>query len=140
MAMLAFPAILLPLRQEFSASLTEITAVGTVAYLLFGVGALPSGIIAGLTNAKVMLTVFFFGVAGATALIGLSTGFPMFVIGMALLGLAASIYHVTGPTLISHFAEKAGKAFGVHGAAGAAGVTLAPLSAGLMASPGGLPA
>ena len=108
--------------------------MGTLAYLLFGLGALPSGIIAGLSNAKVMLTVFFFGVAAATAVIGLSTGFPMFVIGMALLGLAASIYHVTGPTLISHFAEKAGKAFGVHGAAGAAGVTLAPLSAGLMAS------
>lgn len=133
-SMLVLPAVLAPIAGEYGLRLTEVTAVGTLAYLLFGLGALPSGVISGLTSAKLMLIVFFLGTAAASAVIVFAPNFPVFLVGMALLGLAASIYHVAGPTLISHYSGKTGKSFGVHGVAGSAGITLAPLIAGVMAS------
>ena len=133
-SMLVLPAVLLPVSQEYDLSLTRVTGIGTIAYLLFGVGALPAGVIAGITSAKLMLIVFFLGTAASALLVGIAPSFTAFVVGMALLGLASSIYHVTGPTLISHFSGKTGKSFGIHGVAGSAGVTLAPLIAGVLAS------
>jgi MFS family permease len=133
-SMLVLPAVLVPVSQEYGLSLTRVTGIGTIAYLLFGVGALPAGVIAGVTSAKFMLILFYAGTAGAALLVGIAPSFPAFVVGMALLGLASSIYHVTGPTLISHFSGRTGKSFGVHGVAGSAGITLAPLIAGVLAS------
>lgn len=132
--MLTLPAVLVPVSQEYGLSLTRVTGIGTLAYLLFGVGALPAGIVAGLTSAKLMLIVFFLGTAASALLVALAPTFGAFIAGMALLGLASSIYHVAGPTLISHFAGKTGRSFGMHGVAGSAGVTLAPLVAGVLAS------
>lgn len=132
--MLVLPAVLAPIAAEYGLSLTKLTAVGTLAYLLFGLGALPSGLISGVTSAKFMLVVFFLGTALAAAIIVLAPGFPLFVVGMALLGLASSIYHVAGPTLIAHYSRTTGKSFGIHGVFGSAGITLAPLLAGVLAS------
>jgi MFS family permease len=133
-SMLTLPAVLVPVAEEYGLSLTRVTGIGTLAYLLFGLGALPAGVLAGMTSAKLMLILFFFGTAGAAVLVATAPTFAMFVVGMALLGLASSIYHVTGPTLISHFSGKTGRSFGMHGVAGSAGITLAPLFAGVLAS------
>jgi predicted MFS family arabinose efflux permease len=81
-----------------------------------------------------LLILYFLGTAISGLLVGLAPTFAAFVIGMALLGLSSSIYHVAGPTLISHFSGRAGKAFGIHGVAGSAGITLAPLIAGVLAT------
>jgi predicted MFS family arabinose efflux permease len=78
--------------------------------------------------------VFFLGTAASALVVGTAPSFAVFVVGMALLGLFSSIYHVTGPTLISHFSGKTGRSYGVHGVAGSAGVTLAPLIAGVLAT------
>ncbi len=133
-SMLVLPAVLAPIAAEYDLGLTEITAIGTLAYLLFGLGALPSGIITGVSSAKMMLIVYFFGTAVAAAIVAFATNFVAFVIGMSLLGLFASIYHVAGPTLISYHSSKTGKAFGVHGVSGSGGITLAPLLAGVIAT------
>lgn len=133
-SMLVLPAVLVPIASEYGLRVTEVTAIGTLAYLLFGIGAFPSGIISALTSAKLMLIVFFLGTAIASAMIVFAPSFPLFVVGMALLGLFASIYHVAGPTLISYHSGKTGKSFGVHGVAGSAGITLAPLIAGALAT------
>ena len=133
-SMLVLPAVLVPVSQEYGLSLTRVTGIGTVAYLLFGVGALPAGIAGKHTSAKFLLILYFLGTAVSGLLVGLAPTFTAFVMGMALLGLSSSIYHVAGPTLISHFSGRAGKAFGVHGVAGSAGITLAPLIAGVLAT------
>lgn len=133
-SMLVLPAVLVPVSQEYGLSLTRVTGIGTIAYLLFGVGSLPAGIIAGVTSAKFMLILYFAGTAVSSLLVGLAPSFGAFIAGMALLGLSASIYHVTGPTLISHFSGRTGKSFGIHGVAGSAGITLAPLIAGVLAT------
>ncbi|MFO8065615.1 MAG: MFS transporter [Spirochaetota bacterium] len=133
-SMLVLPAVLVPVSQEYDLSLTRVTGIGTVAYLLFGVGALPAGIVGRLTSAKFLLILYFIGTAISGLLVGIAPTFAAFVIGMGLLGLSSSIYHVAGPTLISHFSGRTGKAFGVHGVAGSAGITLAPLIAGVLAS------
>jgi MFS transporter, FSR family, fosmidomycin resistance protein len=133
-SMLTLPAVLVPVSQDYGLSLTRVTGIGTIAYLLFGVGALPAGVLAGLTSAKLVLILFFVGTAASAVVVALAPTFTVFVIGMGLLGLASSIYHVAGPTLISHFSGRTGRSYGVHGVAGSAGVTLAPLIAGVLAS------
>ena len=133
-SMLTLPAVLLPVSQDYGLSLTRVTGIGTIAYLLFGLGALPAGLLAGITSAKLVLILFFVGTAASALVVALAPTFTVFVIGMALLGLASSIYHVAGPTLISHFSGKTGRSYGVHGVAGSAGITLAPLIAGVLAS------
>ena len=133
-SMLTLPAVLGPVSEEFGLSLTEITAVGTAAYLLFGLGSLPAGFLAGVSSAKLTLTLFFLGTGASALLIALAPSFPVFVAGMVLLGISASMYHVSGPTLISHFSKRAGRSFGVLGVAGSAGITLAPLVAAVMAN------
>ena len=133
-SMLVLPAVLAPIATEYGLTLTELTAVGTLAYLLFGLGAIPSGIISDVTSAKFMLILFFLGTAVAAVMIVLAPSFALFVVGMAVLGLAASIYHVAGPTLNSHYSRRTGKSFGIHGVFGSAGITIAPLLAGVLAS------
>jgi MFS family permease len=133
-SMLTLPAVLVPVSQDYGLSLTRVTGIGTIAYLLFGVGALPAGVLAGLTSAKLMLILFFAGTAVAALVVAFAPTFAVFVIGLALLGLASSIYHVAGPTLISHFSGKTGRSYGIHGVAGSAGITLAPLIAGVFAT------
>ncbi len=132
-AMLVLPVVLAPIGREYGLSLTEVTAVGTAAYLLYGFGAVPAGILTRFLGSRTMLLAYFTGIGTGALLVALAPSFAWFVAGMVLLGLAASIYHVAGPTLISHRSQKTGRAFGIHGIAGSAGITMAPLVAGLLA-------
>ena len=75
-SMLTFPAVLAPISEEYGLSLTEVTAVGTLTYLLFGLGALPAGFLAGVSSAKLTLTLFFLGTGASVVLIALAPSFP----------------------------------------------------------------
>lgn len=131
---LIFATALIALRNEFQVSLTQITRIGTLSYLVYGLGAFPSGILAARTNAKFTLRLFYLLSGLAAALIGLTDSLALFTAGLILLGLAGSLYHVSGLTLISHVMEKRGRAMGLHGVAGSAGIALTPALTGLIIS------
>ena len=125
---------LVPIAESLDVSITEITAIGTICYFLFGLGALPSGIIAMKTSAKFTLKLFFLLSAIASLLTGISDSVMTFTIALAWVGIFGSLYHVSGLTLISQCIEKKGKVLGIHGIAGSIGITLAPITTGVIIS------
>jgi len=125
---------LLPIAQSFDLSITKITAIGTLCYLLFGLGSLPSGIFATKTNAKLALKLFFIGSSFASLLAGFSSSVVAFTASLALMGVFGSLYHVSGLTLISRGVRRTGRALGIHGIAGSAGIALAPVITGVITS------
>ncbi|MFC1617106.1 MFS transporter [Candidatus Margulisiibacteriota bacterium] len=130
---LSLAALLLPITKEFNLSLTALTGIGTICYFLFGIGAFPAGILTTLTNPKLMLKVFFLGSAVSAIFLGFAPNLIIFSICLAFLGLFNGIYHVAGPSMLAHHQNKIGKSFGIHGVAGSAGITIAPLLASAIA-------
>lgn len=125
---------LIPITQSFDKSITEITRIATFCYMLYGFGAFPSGILAQKSNAKLTLRIYFLLSGVLSAVIGLTGSYTLFAAGIIGLGLVGSLYHVSGLTLISHCIEKRGRALGIHGIAGSAGIALTPLLAGAVTS------
>ena len=128
---LIFAAALRPIQQSLGVSLTQLTAIGTAGYLVYGLGALPAGFLATRTSAKRTLMLFFTGTASAALVTGLAKSLPLFSAGLVCLGFFSSFYHVSGLSLIAQSIRQRGKAMGLHGVAGSAGVALAPFIAGL---------
>ncbi|MGD9201133.1 MAG: MFS transporter [Chitinispirillia bacterium] len=131
---IAFSAILGLMAQEFNLSLTQITGIGSICFILFGIGSFPAGIITSYSNPKLTLSLFYAGSALASIIIYFSSNVNMLIVGIAMLGLFASIYHVAGLSLIAYHIKKIGKSYGVHGVAGSAGIALAPLIASVIAN------
>ena len=128
--MLILAGALMAIVKDLNSTLTRITAIGTLSYFVFGIGSLPAGFLVSITSPKRILQGFFLLSAAASLAIGLSRSSVMFTAGLALLGLFGSWYHVSGVTLITQTVSSRGKALGIHGVAGSAGITLAPVIAG----------
>lgn len=128
--MLILAGALLEIVHDLESSTSQITAIGTLCYFLFGLGAFPSGMLVSHTHPKIVLKGFFLLTAIASMVTGLSNDIMMFAVGLALLGLFNSLYHVSGVTLISQSIRGRGRALGIHGVAGSAGLALAPVIAG----------
>ncbi|MBN1782363.1 MFS transporter [bacterium] len=128
--MLILAGALMALVKDLNSSTAQITSIGTICYFVFGLGAFPAGFLVSWTNAKINLQGFFL-LSGLSALaVGLSRGIAGFTVALTALGLFGSMYHVSGMTLITQTIHRRGKALGIHGVAGSAGITLTPFIAG----------
>jgi len=99
----------------------------TAGYALFGLGALPGGVVVDRIGSRRLIAACLFGMGGAFLLLG--TASSLLVVGLALLlwGAAASVYHPAGLTLISKGVSERGTGFAYHGMAGNLGIGLGPL-------------
>ncbi len=130
--LLAFPAITIPLTVTFGMPLEEVVRLSFWMYLLFGVLALPVGLMADRWRAKPMLTA---GIALMGAGLVVAGTFPsprVMTLALAAVGVGASVYHPAGIALISHTVRLRGLALGVNGVFGSLGIALAPLATGLL--------
>ena len=130
---LAFPAITMPLTAAFGMPLEEVVKLSFLMYLLYGVLALPVGLLADRYRARPMLVggVFLMGVGLVVA-----GAFPdplVMAAALAVVGVGASVYHPAGIALISHTVRLRGLALGVNGVFGSLGIALAPLATGMLA-------
>jgi MFS family permease len=110
----------------------EVTAatlglVVTAGYGLFGVGALPGGVLVDRVGSRRLIGVCLFGMAGSFVLLGLSPNLVVVTLALLLWGAAASVYHPAGLALISKGVEERGTGFAYHGMAGNVGIGLGPL-------------
>ncbi|MHC1604503.1 MAG: MFS transporter, partial [Candidatus Methanofastidiosia archaeon] len=132
--MLSIPPLVLLLKEEFSLSFTLISLAITSSGLLFGVGALPFGILSDKMGA---LKVNFFGIILAiVSTLGLyrSSNIYVFVFFLLLLGIASSTYHPSAFNLISClFTNNTGRAFGINGIIGNIGQISSPLFSAFIA-------
>jgi len=131
--MMIFPAVLVLMRNDPLLEMEgyfQLGIIATLCYALFGIGAIPSGMLADRYGSKRMLAVCVFAMALSSLGAGLSFSIYPLVMSMAFLGLAASIYHPAGLSFISRNVEKKGKAMGYHGVGGNVGLALGPLLSG----------
>ncbi|WP_435183029.1 MFS transporter [Halobellus sp. EA9] len=110
----------------------EVTAatlglVVTAGYGLFGVGALPGGVLVDRVGSARLITLCLFGMAGSFLLLGVSPNLLVVTLALLLWGAAASVYHPAGLTLISKGVRERGTGFAYHGIAGNVGTGLGPL-------------
>ena len=109
--------------------LTPATAgiVVGAGYALFGLGALPAGVLADAYGTRPLLV----GCLGGMGLAFLGVAFApdrLALAGMLVVwGTAASVYHPAGLTLISRGVSARGTALGYHGVAGNLGTVVGPV-------------
>ncbi len=129
---LSIPILMTLWLTEFGASTALLGALVSVGYGLYGVGALPAGILADRWGSRRLIVGCLAGMSASFLMLSLAPG--LWAIGAALVlwGLAASIYHPAGLTLISRGVVQRGKGLALHGMAGNAGIALGPFCTALL--------
>jgi MFS family permease len=129
---LLYATVVLALEQQWGLGYAELFALSIPGTVLFGLGAVPAGWLADRWSSPGMMAVFFLGVGGSSFMVGLAESTLGIGIGLALLGLFASIYHPVGiPWLIKNAANR-GRALGINGVFGSAGTAAAAIVAGAL--------
>lgn len=133
-AMLTFPAVLQPMRQDLGVSLFAISIIGSISYLSFGLLAFPSGLLADRIGSRKVMAVSVGGIAvgaaGTSAAAYLTHNIYAVGAFMALLGLAAALYHPAGLSLVGKRFGTVEKGMAYHGIWGMFGLAGGPLLAG----------
>ncbi|MCM5569988.1 MFS transporter [Burkholderiaceae bacterium FT117] len=102
------------------------------AFVMFGLGSVPSGRLGDLWGRRSMMLVFFFGIGAATLLVAATQNPWQMAAALALMGAFASIYHPVGIPMLVQGATRPGRTIGVNGLAGNLGIALAAISTGLL--------
>ncbi len=132
---LIYPVVMIQLAALYpQTSLTTLGLLGTVHYLLYGLGGFPAGWLTDRLGARNILLIYFMGSAAAVVYLVLAPGLVNLAVGLALLGLFCALYHPAGLTLISHTSQRISRHLGIHGIAGSLGLTLGPLLGGAVAA------
>jgi MFS family permease len=131
--MLVFPALVLPLTLRFNLEMADILGLSFWMYLLFGLTALPWGILADRLGAKPLFRLFYMGAGsgGLAAALWMDTT-EIFPVCLAAIGFFSGIYHPAGLGMISKEIKKVSVAMGFNGMFGNLGLALAPLITGLV--------
>jgi MFS family permease len=106
--------------------------VVTVSYGLFGVGALPGGILVDRVGSRRLIAVCLAGMGGSYLLLGLAPSMLVVAAALVLWGVSASVYHPAGLSLISKGVSERGTGLAYHGIAGNLGIGLGPLTAAIL--------
>lgn len=131
--MLVFPAVLIPLSETLQISMVETLALSFWMYLLFGVTALPWGLLADKISARALLIIFYTGAGVCGLVAAFSTqNAAMFGLSLTGIGLFSGIYHPVGLGWIARNIENTSLAMGYNGMFGNLGLATAPLVAGLI--------
>ena len=130
--MLIFPTAVLALAPAWGMAYGEALALGTAAFVMFGLGSLPAGWLGDRWSRAHMMTIFFIGIGLASILTGLATGPITLTLGLALLGAFAAIYHPVATAMVVQHAKRTGHALGVNGVFGNMGVAAAGLVTGAL--------
>ena len=133
MFLLIFATAVAAIAAEFGlARWEDLMPFGVGAFVLFGLGSVPSGRLGDLWGRRQMMLVFFFGIGVAAILAAFAEGPWSLALALTLLGAFASIYHPVGiPMLVQH-SERPGATIGVNGLSGNLGVAVAAIVTGFL--------
>ncbi|MDB9280398.1 MFS transporter [Halorubrum ezzemoulense] len=129
---LSIPILLTVWVGEFSTTAAALGVVVTLGYGLFGVGALPGGILVDRFGSKPLIFACLAGMAGSFLAVSLAPTLPVLAVAVAIWGLTASVYHPAGLSLLSTSVDQRGTALGYHGIGGNLGIALGPLATALL--------
>lgn len=129
---LSIPILVVIWLLEFPVSTATLGVVVATGYALFGIGALPGGVLADRFGSRTLILVCLAGMGLSFLLLSFATGLVTIAFALAGWGIAASVYHPSGLSLISTAVENRGTAFAYHGMAGNIGIALGPLVTALL--------
>jgi len=132
---LSIPILVTVWLLEFSTTEATMGLVVTAGYALFGVGALPGGMLADAFGSQRVIAACLLGMSGSFLVLSVAPSIPFVTLALLLWGVAASVYHPSGLSLISKGVEARGNAFAYHGMAGNAGIAFGPLATTLLLIP-----
>ena len=110
----------------------EMIPYGIPSLILFGAGAPFAAHLADKWNRIGMITVFFVGIGLSAIATGFAQSPLQVAIGLAAIGLFASIYHPVGLAMVVQGGGRVGWRLGVNGVWGNMGVAAAPLITGFI--------
>jgi len=129
--MLIFPAVLLLIQREFGLGYAALGAVANAGLLCYGLGALPAGILADRFGGERVLAIWLFGGSAACLAIALADSPLTLALGLAGLGVFASLHHPAGSGLVVALRQvpslNVARAFGLAGILGNVGLGSSPL-------------
>jgi MFS family permease len=133
MFLLIFATAVVAIAAEFGFSRWEdLMPYSVGAFLMFGLGSVPSGRLGDLWGRRRMMIVFFFGMGAAAMLVALAQGVWQLAVALTLLGAFSSIYHPVGiPMLVQH-SRNPGLTIGTNGLAGNLGIAVSAILTGLL--------
>ncbi|MFP4317299.1 MAG: MFS transporter [Desulfovibrionales bacterium] len=130
--MLAFPAVVLPLTETLSLDLSGVLGLSFFMYFLFGVTALPWGLLADRVSPGKLFLCFYIGAGLCGLAAALTMDSPlMLTVSLAGIGLFSGIYHPLGLGIISKEIKKVSLGMGFNGMFGNLGLAAAPFVMGL---------
>jgi MFS family permease len=133
MFLLIFAAAVGTIAAEFGyARWVDLMPFGVGAFVMFGLGSMPSGRLGDLWGRRRMMLVFFFGIGASALLTALAQGAWQLAAALTLLGTFASIYHPVGIPMLVQSARNPGAVIGVNGLAGNLGIAVAALLTGFL--------
>jgi MFS family permease len=130
MAMVTFAAVLTPMRESVGAGLFAISVVGNISYFSFGLSAPASGFLSDRIGSRRVLVLCCLGMAAGCVGVAVSRNIYTLGASLAVLGLAAALYHPAGLSLIARRVVGVEKAMAYHGILGTLGLALGPVVAG----------
>ncbi|WP_436901294.1 MFS transporter [Halovenus halobia] len=123
---LAIPILMTVWLVEFSTTTATLGTVVAVGYGLFGIGALPGGLLVDRFGSRRLIVACLVGMGSSFLLLAIAPNIIGITLALALWGLSASVYHPAGLSLISKAVEQRGTGFAYHGMAGNTGIATGP--------------
>ncbi len=130
--MLVFPAVLLPLSAYLKLDMVATLDLAFWMYLLFGLTALPWGMLADRIGPRPLLALFYVGAGSCGLAAAMLVDSPLGLkIALAGIGLFSGIYHPAGLGWIACCVSKTSTGMAYNGMFGNLGLAMGPLLAGL---------
>jgi MFS family permease len=102
------------------------------AFVLFGLGSLPSGRLGDLWGRRAMMVIFFLGMGVSALLVASAPSVWPLAAALTVMGAFASIYHPVGIPMLVQGAKNPGFTIGVNGLAGNLGIAIAAILTGFL--------
>ena len=129
---LSIPILVVIWLLEFPVSTAALGTAVAVGYGLYGLGALPGGVLADRYGSRTLIVGSQICMVASFLVLSFADGLVTIAGSLALWGVGASVYHPSGLSLISTSVEDRGTAFAYHGMAGNIGIAFGPLLTALL--------
>lgn len=130
--LLIFATAVAAIAADWGMAWQDLMPYTTGAFVMFGLGSLPSGRLGDLWGRRAMMVVFFAGMGASGLLIAMTSGVWQLAAALTLMGVFASIYHPVGIPMLVQQSRNPGFTIGVNGLAGNLGIAGAAVLTGVL--------